>query len=309
MPATTALASHPCRLVLAATSRTAARPAAALDSPSTVVQHTSDRVIAVLSDKSLSTPEQRRKVETIVYEYFDFVTLSKLVLARNWKQLTPEQQAAFIEEFKQHLSITYGRNLERYNNEKVAVTGEREETGGDYTVKSKVLRPGAEDVLVDYRLRQQDGAWKVIDVVIEGVSLVANFRSQFQEVLAGGGPDKLIRLLHEKNEKGEPLKSYAAPVGARHWSEWPRRRTAHTYAGDPAAARRPRRQSLAPRTAGFYRAKGVGGTHRPPPNAGAHVSVPLRPHLVVGVHRVVEVVSAETGEAGRGGHLPRQRFA
>jgi phospholipid transport system substrate-binding protein len=194
-------------VVLAATSYTAARPTAALDSPSTVVQHTSDRVIAVLSDKSLSTPEQRRKVETIVYEYFDFVTLSKLVLARNWKQLTPEQQAAFIEEFKQHLSITYGRNLERYNNEKVAVTGEREETGGDYTVKSKVLRPGAEDVLVDYRLRQQDGAWKVIDVVIEGVSLVANFRSQFQEVMAGGGPDKLIRLLHEKNEKGEPLKS------------------------------------------------------------------------------------------------------
>ena len=194
-------------LVLAATWYTAAGTAVALDSPSAVVQHTSDRVIAVLSDKSLSSPEQRRKVEAIVYEYFDFVTLSKLVLARNWKQLTPEQQAAFIEEFKQHLSITYGRNLERYTNERVAVTGERQETGGDYTVKSKILRPNAEDVLVDYRLRQQDGAWKVIDVVIEGVSLVANFRSQFQEVIAGGGPDKLIRLLHEKNEKGEPIKS------------------------------------------------------------------------------------------------------
>ena len=194
-------------LALAATWHTAARAGAALDSPSTVVQHTSDRVIAVLSDKSLPSPEQRRKVEAIVYEYFDFVTLSKLVLARNWKQLTPEQQTAFIEEFKQHLSITYGRNLERYTNERVTVTGERQETGGDYPVKSKILRPNAEDVLVDYRLRQQDGAWKVIDVVIEGVSLVANFRSQFQEVIAGGGPDKLIRLLHEKNEKGEPIKS------------------------------------------------------------------------------------------------------
>ena len=194
-------------LALAATWHTTIGTAAALDSPSTVVQHTSDRVIAVLSDKSLPSPEQRRKVEAIVYEYFDFVTLSKLVLARNWKQLTPEQQTAFIEEFKQHLSITYGRNLERYTNERVTVTGERQETGGDYTVKSKILRPSAEDVLVDYRLRQQDGAWKVIDVVIEGVSLVANFRSQFQEVIAGGGPDKLIRLLHEKNEKGEPIKS------------------------------------------------------------------------------------------------------
>ena len=194
-------------LALAATWHTTIGTAAALDSPSTVVQHTSDRVIAVLSDKSLSSQEQRHKVEAIVYEYFDFVTLSKLVLARNWKQLTPEQQTAFIEEFKQHLSITYGRNLDRYNNEKVVVTGERAETGGDYTVKSKILRPGAEDVLVDYRLRQQDGAWKVIDVIIEGVSLVANFRSQFQEVITGGGPDKLIRLLHEKNEKGEPIKS------------------------------------------------------------------------------------------------------
>jgi phospholipid transport system substrate-binding protein len=177
------------------------------DSPTGVVQETSDAVVAVLADKSLTSQEKRSKVEQIVYAHFDFTTLSKLVLARNWKQLTPVQQHDFVEEFKRHLSMTYGRNVETYNNERALITGDRREAQGDWTVKTKILRPSAEDILVDYRLRKQDGNWQVIDVIIEGVSLVANFRSQFQEIMTSGGADRLIQLLREKNAKGEPLKS------------------------------------------------------------------------------------------------------
>ena len=181
--------------------------AATSDSPTAVVQQTADAVVAVLADKSLSTAEKRSKVEQIVYANFDFTTLSKLVLARNWKQLSPAQQHDFVAEFKRHLSVTYGRNVETYNNERAIITGDREESNGDWTVKTKILRPSAADILVDYRLRKQDGTWQVIDVIIEGVSLVANFRSQFQEILTSSNPDHLIQLLREKNVKGEPLKS------------------------------------------------------------------------------------------------------
>ncbi len=187
-------------------------PSAAADgsAPRAVVQKVSDDTIAVLADKSLSADGKRERIEQIVYANADFDTLSKLVLARSWSTFTPEQQKEFVNEFKRHLSVTYGKNVENYNNEKVVITGDREEARGDWTVNSKILRGGgADDVLVDYRLRQQDGQWKIIDFVIERVSLVANFRSQFQDILGQGsdGPARLLRLLHEKNERGEPLKT------------------------------------------------------------------------------------------------------
>lgn len=178
--------------------------------PRVVVQKVSDDTIAVLGDKSLSAEAKRARVEQIVYANTDFDTLSKLVLARSWSTFSPAQQTQFVNEFKRHLSVTYGKNVESYNNEKVAIVSDREEARGDWTVYTKILRGGgADDILVDYRLRQQGGAWKIIDFVIERVSLVANFRSQFQDVLGQGadGPDRLLKLLHDKNERGEPLKT------------------------------------------------------------------------------------------------------
>ena len=177
------------------------------NSPRTVVQAVSDQTIAVLADKSLSADDKRARIEQIVYANTDFDTLSRLVLARHWGEFTPAQQQQFVAEFKRHLSVTYGKHVENYHNEKVVVTGDRQEARGDWTVNTKVVRggTGADDILIDYRLRQQNGAWKIIDFVIERVSLVANFRDQFQDVLSqgAGGPDRLLRLLHEKNERGE----------------------------------------------------------------------------------------------------------
>jgi len=179
----------------------------AADAPTTVVQQTVDAVIAVLAEKNLSVEQRRHKVEDIVYAHFDFETLSRLVLARNWKDLNPDQQKAFVEEFKRHLSVTYGKNVENYNNEKAVVIGDRGESRDDWTVKTKVIRPNADAILMDYRLRKEGDDWRVIDVTIEGVSLVANFRSQFQEIISRDGVAKLIDLLREKNAKGESLKS------------------------------------------------------------------------------------------------------
>lgn len=181
--------------------------AAAAEGPKAVVEATTDAVVRVLADTSLPADDKRRRIEDIVYARVDFDTLTRLVLARGWSQLNATQQAEFIQEFKRHLSVTYGRNVESYKNERVAIVEEREETRGDRTVKTKVVRGGGTDIQVDYRLRAKDGTWRIIDIIIEGVSLVSNYRSQFQEIMAQGGPERLLQLLREKNAKGESLKA------------------------------------------------------------------------------------------------------
>lgn len=193
-----------------------ARRAAAAESPRETIEVTVTRVIEILKDRGVDTATRRHRIEEVAYQRFDFDTLSRLVLARNWATLSKDQQARFIDEFKQHLSVTYGRNIDSYSNEKVILLGDREEARGDWSVKTKIARGGGnDDILVDYRLRRLGDQWKIIDVVIEGVSLVANFRAQFQEILANGGPDRLLTLLAEKNAKGESI----LPPGAARGGE------------------------------------------------------------------------------------------
>ena len=178
------------------------------ESPRAIVEKMTQAAIDVLGEKGLSSEEKRHRIEDLAYANIDFDIMSHLVLARNWGRLSAAQQAEFMRLFKEHLALTYGRSIESYNNEKVEVVGEHDEGRGDWSVKTKILRGGGNaDVLVDYRLRQENDAWRIIDVVIERVSLVANFRSQFQEIVNSGGPAKLLDVLREKNAKGEPLKS------------------------------------------------------------------------------------------------------
>ena len=183
-------------------------PVAAEQTPREVVQSTSDEVLAVLAEKDLSKQERRDKVRTIVLRSMDFETLSRLVLARNWSRFSPAQQQEFMQEFQEHLATIYGRRLDDYRNEKVEVVGDRREPNGDSTVQTKILRGGgSNDIQVDYRLRESNGQWKVIDFIVEEISMVANFRSQFQDIVASGGPEKLLQLLKEKTAAGQEFKS------------------------------------------------------------------------------------------------------
>lgn len=178
----------------------------AADPPAAVVEKLTNEVIAVLQQKQLSSAAKRAKIEPIVYDYVDFDTMSRLVLARNWSGLAEAQQKQFVEEFKKHLSITYGSSVDSYRDEKVSIVGSRQEARGDWTVQTRIVRDGPHDILVDYRLRQIGGEWKIIDVVIERVSLVSSFRSQFQDMLSNGGIERVLKVLREKNAAGQPLK-------------------------------------------------------------------------------------------------------
>jgi len=163
------------------------------------VQIVIDRALSVLqSDQPMDV--KREKVEKVADEYFDFETIAKLSLARNWRNFSPEQRVDFVKSFRTFLSRRYGNELDRYSGERVEIVGEREEPRGDRTVLTELMRPTGQVFRVDYRMRQRKpGKWEVIDVTIEGVSLVGSFRSQFDEILKTGTTEELIQKLKSKN--------------------------------------------------------------------------------------------------------------
>ncbi len=167
--------------------------------PVQLVSGTVDDVMVVLNDPSLDLAARRRKIESIAYERFDFDTMSKLVVARYWKTFSPEQKAEFVEEFKAFLARTYGDRIDRYTNEKVAIVSETPMKRGDVKVMTKIVGGKFGGALVEYRVRENAGEWRVIDVKVEGISLVLNYRDQFKSLLSRGGPDELLDRLKQKN--------------------------------------------------------------------------------------------------------------
>ncbi len=191
-------------LIVPEQTRAQARPqanAALTDAPRKLIDETAAQIVTILARKSDSTEKRVSEIEAIAYELFDFTTMSKLVLARNWRKLTPEQRTTFVKEFKRHLSHTYGTRLDRYDQERVDVYSAQVEQRNDVSVKTRIVGGQFDGAEISYRLRQQAERWRIIDVVIEGVSLVSNYRSQFQEVLNTGTVDDLIAKLRDKNFK------------------------------------------------------------------------------------------------------------
>jgi phospholipid transport system substrate-binding protein len=167
-----------------------------------VIAETVEEVLAVLRDESAPTEDRIRSIEQIVYGRFDLYVMSRLVLARNWKRFSEEQKAEYVEEFRQYLTNSYGSRIERYDQQEVKILGEREEPRGDVVVRTKIMGGEFEGASVDYRLRNRAGGWRVIDVVIEGISMVSNYRDQFKSIVSSGGPELLLEKLREKNAAG-----------------------------------------------------------------------------------------------------------
>ena len=166
-----------------------------------MVESTVAQVLEILRIPELTLDQRRARIEEVVYVRFDFETMSRLVLARNWRRFDPAQREEFIREFKRHLSRSYGTRLARYEQENVDVTGERKETRGDVTVLTVIHGGQFDGAAIDYRLRDREDVWRVIDVIIEGISLVSNFRSQFKDVVSRDGPSGLIEQLASRNDE------------------------------------------------------------------------------------------------------------
>jgi phospholipid transport system substrate-binding protein len=177
------------------------------DSPEAVVETSADKVLAILNSGA-SENEKIKRLQQVAYETIDFDTVSRLVLAKYWRQFTTEQRRRFQDEFKQALALSYSRRIGHFGREKVVILEGHPEPNGDATVHTKIVGGKAQDLKVTYRLRQKGGTWYLIDVTVEGVSIVSSYRTQFQEIIGQGGPERLLVELREKNANGEGL----APV-------------------------------------------------------------------------------------------------
>lgn len=177
----------------------------ASEGPDVLVKRTAEDVLAVVkNDKDIQAGNQQKifaLAEEKILPNFNFDRVSRLVLGKNWTKATPEQKTAFQNEFRSLLLRTYATALSKYKNQVIEYKPLRLEDGAtSATVKTAILQPGGQPVAVDYALEKQADAWKVYDIVIEGVSLVTNYRGQFAQEIRQSGLDSLIKKLADKNK-------------------------------------------------------------------------------------------------------------
>lgn len=176
----------------------------ASDSPDELVKKTAEDVLAIVkTDKDIQAGDQNKifaLAEEKILPNFDFDRVSRLVLGKNWTKATPEQKAAFQSEFRTLLLRTYATALSKYKNQTIEYKPFRmTDDANTATVKTQILQPGGQPVAVDYTLAKEQNVWKVYDIVIEGVSLVTNYRGQFSQEVRQNGLDSLIKKLTDKN--------------------------------------------------------------------------------------------------------------
>ena len=177
--------------------------AAAQDDPAALVRDTTDRVLAELkSRENVDAATAFELVREIVLPHFDFELMSRFVLARNWQQATPEQQQRFVEEFRTLLIRTYGVSLSEYSGQEIRYLPVHDTSGKRVTVRPEILQPGGPSIPLHHQLYRGPEGWKVFDVVIEGVSLVQNYRGEFAAEISRNGIDHLIERLAQRNRSG-----------------------------------------------------------------------------------------------------------
>lgn len=160
-----------------------------------------DKVLAILNDPTLkgtgNSQERRQKVKEIIYSRFDFDEMAKRSLGPHWQKRSPDEQKQFVELFTSLLEHTYLDNIESYNGEKIRFLNERQDK--DFAeVNTKIINSKGQEFSLDYRLQNANGDWKVIDVVIENISVVNNYRAQFNRLLAKSSFAELLETMKQK---------------------------------------------------------------------------------------------------------------
>lgn len=169
------------------------------------VKRTVDDIIKIVSDKEMkkAASEQKRRaaIKKALSHIFDHQEMAKRSLGKHWNQRTPNERKQFVDLFASLLENSYAGKIESYNNEKVVYL--KETVDDNYAeVKSKIINQKQDEFAVDYRLyKTASGKWMVYDVVIEGVSLVSNYRTQFNKIIAANGYPELVKKLQTKSNE------------------------------------------------------------------------------------------------------------
>ncbi len=174
--------------------------------PDVLVKNTATEVLELVKkDKDIQNGDTKKIValtEEKIVPHFNFERMTQQVLGRNWRKASGEQQGKVVSEFRNLLVRTYSTALSKYRNQTLEFKPLRSQPGDTRVkVKTLILQTGSQPVKVDYSLEKVGDEWKVVDVEIEGVSIVTSYRSQFDEAINQGGVDNLIQQLAEKNRQ------------------------------------------------------------------------------------------------------------
>ena len=182
--------------------------AAELGPDALVRQITDDVMNAILKDKALQAGDKQKALalaEQKILPHIDFRAMTQLALGRNWSKASPAQQEQVVSGFRSMLIRTYSNAIGTYQGQKMEVKPTRMDPGDtDVTVRNSYLSPGRPAVQVDYRMEKQPDGWKIYDIVFDGVSLVATYRSEFAQQVRDGGIEGLIARLNGKNDAAAP---------------------------------------------------------------------------------------------------------
>ena len=175
--------------------------------PTEQIRSTVDRAILVLKDPRLKpaakTKERRDQLKQILFTRFDFTEMAKRALGADWRRRTPKEQEEFVQLFTELLEHAYADIIESYTEDKIIYVGEK--LDGNYAdVASKVLASNGAEYSLNYKAHLVNSKWRVYDVIAENISVVNNFRSQFNRVITKSSYEELVRRLKEKADFGSP---------------------------------------------------------------------------------------------------------
>ena len=177
--------------------------------PTDQIRGGTDRVLRLLQDPELRKParadDRRRQLRAVVDEVFDWQETGKRALARHWQPLKPEQRQEFSALFADLVERSYVSKIEAYAGERILYVGETVESD-QATVKTKLVTKAGTEIPIDYRLQKEGDRFRVFDVLIEGVSLVGNYRTQFNRIIQQTGYGELIKKM-KKDRKSTRLNS------------------------------------------------------------------------------------------------------
>lgn len=193
-------------LFLAVLAGTQPTLAAAMQEPLDLIRETSNQVLAKISGKKQELNKSPEKifdlVNEIVVPHFDFSSMSRMVLGKHWRKASDAQKSEFIGQFRALLVRTYTIALLNYSDQAIEYLPMHKKAGASKAlVKTEVKSSGAPPIPINYRLHQNEGSWKVYDVIIDNVSLVSNYRTGFSNQIRRKGLDNLIAKLKKKNNK------------------------------------------------------------------------------------------------------------
>jgi phospholipid transport system substrate-binding protein len=179
-----------------------AAPASSVVGPRDAVESAVDRFMTIVqnghSDNAAVAADRTSQIREIVREMFDFDEISRRVLSRHWQTLQREEQAEFVTLFRDLLERAYLTQVETAGNEKILFLGESSEGGGAAIVRSKVVTRQGTEIPLDYRMHLLNGRWRIYDVVVQGVSFIASYRTQFDRVIRAESYGSLRERLQKK---------------------------------------------------------------------------------------------------------------